>query len=189
MKNRMQKWLLVAGCLVICAAMVGLIGSRFTKEPIPDDILPAADSAAGGVTVDAGTESGGSDATVPIVVKPDTSIPADNVGGNGAVYTGTEQTIQPDVTKPVYDEETLKDQTKTPDGEKVSEPPTHTDHSNVVPSTNTPAKPNEPQSGDKNDKGQIYVPGFGWINETGGSGETVGSDGDINKQVGIMGGD
>lgn len=37
-------------------------------------------------------------------------------------------------------------------------------------------------------KGKIYVPGFGWIKNEGGGGKgvKVDSDGDINKQVGIM---
>lgn len=47
---------------------------------------------------------------------------------------------------------------------------------------------NSPKHGDTNDKGQIYVDGFGWIDDNGGGSivNDVGSDGDINKQVGIM---
>ena len=35
-------------------------------------------------------------------------------------------------------------------------------------------------------EGQIYVPGFGWVTPSGTDFEDVDSDGDINKQVGIM---
>lgn len=35
-------------------------------------------------------------------------------------------------------------------------------------------------------EGQIYVPGFGWVNESGTTVKEVYSDGDINKQVGSM---
>ena len=46
----------------------------------------------------------------------------------------------------------------------------------------------KPKNGDKKD-GMIYIEGFGWIVDEGGtaSGEVIGSDGDINKQVGNMG--
>ncbi|SHH69621.1 DUF6550 family protein [Desulfosporosinus lacus] len=50
-----------------------------------------------------------------------------------------------------------------------------------------PAKPNEPQSGATNEKGQVWVPGFGWVTPGGGNKVLQGkSDGDINKQVGDM---
>ncbi|EGW36662.1 DUF6550 family protein, partial [Desulfosporosinus sp. OT] len=43
------------------------------------------------------------------------------------------------------------------------------------------------KSGDKKD-GQVYIPGFGWVKDEGGGsqGKVGKSDGDINKQVGIM---
>ncbi len=46
----------------------------------------------------------------------------------------------------------------------------------------------QPKMGDKNDKGQVYIEGFGWIKDEGGGGKgtVIHSDGDINKQVGIM---
>jgi hypothetical protein len=51
----------------------------------------------------------------------------------------------------------------------------------------TPEKPSEPKSGDINEKGQVWVPGFGWVTPGGGNqGDKSGSDGDINKPVGDM---
>ncbi|TEB10205.1 hypothetical protein Pmgp_02505 [Pelotomaculum propionicicum] len=47
------------------------------------------------------------------------------------------------------------------------------------------AQTGEPKGGERKD-GQVYLPGFGWVTETGGSGTTVDGDGDINKQVGTM---
>lgn len=46
----------------------------------------------------------------------------------------------------------------------------------------------QPKMGDKNDKGQIYIEGFGWVKDEGGGskGTKVHSDGDINKQIGKM---
>ncbi|MNO15957.1 hypothetical protein D3C76_56290 [compost metagenome] len=45
-----------------------------------------------------------------------------------------------------------------------------------------------PKAGDKNSKGQVYVPGFGWVEDQGGGTQEIetGSDGDLNKQVGDM---
>lgn len=61
-----------------------------------------------------------------------------------------------------------------------TQPPTY-DEDDVKPSSS------EPKMGDRNDKGEIYIAGFGWVKEIGESvGTVVDSDGDINKQVGIM---
>jgi len=186
MNNRTKKWLLVAGCLVICAVLVVLIGGSFSKEPAQDDPLPALEDTPGGVTVDPGTDGSGADAgkddsPTVVVVKPETQTPA----GGGAVSTGTEQTIQPDVTKPEYDEETLKDPTKTPDGKPVDGSPTPVDHDSV----STPDAPvsNGPQGGDTNSKGQVYVPGFGWIDDVGeGQGTTNDDMYENGNKIGIM---
>lgn len=49
------------------------------------------------------------------------------------------------------------------------------------------AKPEEPQGGSTNDQGQVYVPGFGYVETGGGVTEIPAhSDGDWNKQVGTM---
>lgn len=70
----------------------------------------------------------------------------------------------------------------TPKGSNTDkkQPPTY-DEDDVEPGSS------EPKVGDRNDKGEIYVAGFGWIKEIG-EGEciAVDSDGDIDKQVGIM---
>ncbi|MFA9398752.1 MAG: DUF6550 family protein, partial [Clostridiaceae bacterium] len=44
-----------------------------------------------------------------------------------------------------------------------------------------------PQGGEINEQGQVYMLGFGWIEDSGpNSGQVVTSDGDVNKQVGTM---
>lgn len=61
--------------------------------------------------------------------------------------------------------------------------------STTPPPTSKPAMPksNEPKSGDTNEKGQVWVPGFGWVTPGGENQVIPGhSDGDINKQVGEM---
>jgi outer membrane biosynthesis protein TonB len=45
----------------------------------------------------------------------------------------------------------------------------------------------EPNAGDKNENGKVYFPGFGWIEQgEANQGSKSDSDGDWNKQVGIM---
>lgn len=48
-------------------------------------------------------------------------------------------------------------------------------------------KPEEPAGGSTNDRGQVYVPGFGYVDQPGvPQGEAAGSDGDWDKQIGDM---
>lgn len=124
MKNNTKKWLTVAGCLVICVVLVVVIVSSFSKDKVTDAPLPPSSSQQGNVVVDPDnstpppSESG--DVQEPedaVTVNPETPDANTNAGeGNGADFTGTEQTIQGDPAKPEYTEEELKDPTKTPDG-------------------------------------------------------------------------
>ena len=73
--------------------------------------------------------------------------------------------------------------------EDVSQPPEEQQAAseNDEPIVSDPAA-NQPQNGDTQN-GSIYIEGFGWIPDEGGSSvqHNIDSDGDINKQVGIMG--
>lgn len=183
MKNSTKKWLTVAGCLVLCAVLVGLIVSRFQTEPPKDDPLPSQSSQPSDVTVTPPDTEKEKDVVVTPPEVPTNSQPTDN----GAVSSGTEQTIQPDPVKPGYTEDELKDNTQTPDGKPVTTPPPVVDHDKVEQPKETPKPDNQPQGGDTSN-GKIYVPGFGWIEDEGGGGQgtVADGDGDINKQVGTM---
>lgn len=182
MNNKTKKWLTVAGCLVVCAILVGLISSQLKTEPITDEPLPSQSSQSSDVTVNAPDTEREKE---PVVIPPE--IPTEKPStDNGAVSSGTDQTIQSDPVKPEYTEEQLKDDTKTPDGKPVTTPPPVVDHDKVEQPTEPPKQDNQPQGGDTSG-GKIYVPGFGWIDDIGeGQGTTVDGDGDINKQVGTM---
>lgn len=185
MNDKTKKWLTVAGCLAICAVLVALIGGRLRTEPPIDAPLPSQSAQPSDVTVQApDTEK----EKEPVVVTPP-EIPTETPAAEGgAVSSGTEQTIQPDPVKPEYTGEQLKDQTQTPDGKPVTTPPPVVEHEQVEQPAEPPKPDNQPQGGDTKN-GQIYVPGFGWIEDHGGGGQGIvgESDGDINKQVGIMG--
>ncbi|MDT3698099.1 MAG: DUF6550 family protein [Thermincola sp.] len=69
---------------------------------------------------------------------------------------------------------------------KQASPPVETSKSSAQPSSSQ-------KSGDRaiiDGKPHIWVPGFGWIEDHGGGsiGITIDGEGDINKQVGVMGG-
>ena len=109
MKNATKKWLIVAGGLAACAALVFIIAGQFEKKPVNDTLPPPSCSSQGGVMVDEPDSSISPEKDDPeITVKPETpdtsSTPETGNSGSGAVASGTEQTIQGDPEKPEYDD-------------------------------------------------------------------------------------
>lgn len=184
MNDKTKKWLIVAGGFAICAVLVMVIAGRFSKSAAEDVLLPIQSGDEKDVVVD---ESNNIEKENQITVTP-IEVSEQTDDDNGAVDQGTEQTIQGDAKKPTYTQEELTNPDQKPNGEKVTEQDKPVEHDKVETPSETQIQDEQPQSGDKKN-GQIYVPGFGWIKDEGGGGEaTVGkSDGDINKQVGIMG--
>ena len=181
MNPKMKKWLAVAGGLALCAVLVVLIGQRFqTPKPV-DDPLPSQSSDVSDVTVDPSEPDSTEKEKEVVVTPPDTTQPVST--DNGAVSSGTEQTIQGDVSKPEYTEEQLQDPTQKPNGEKVTEPPAAVDHDKVEQPKDTP----KPESSTKPSGGGNSIPGFDNVPDGGANTVIeVDGDGDINKQVGIM---
>lgn len=181
MKNTTKKWLIVAGGLVACAALAFIITGQFGKEPVNDVVPPSSSSQQSGVVVDEPDSGSSSEKNEPqITVKPETpnasSAPETSGSGNGAVSSGTEQTIQGDPEKPNYDDKVLKDPTQKPDGTLVDGKPEAEDHDTVEP----PPPPPSTNTGGG-------LPGFDNVPNAGPNQVVEGkSDGDINKQVGIM---
>ena len=184
MNNKMKKWLTVIGCLAICAVLVVLIGQQF-KSPKPvDNPHPPQSSDVSNVTVDPKVPQNTEKEKDVTIAPSDTTQPTST--DNGAVSSGTEQTIQGDVSKPEYTEEQLKNPEQKPNGDEVTEQDKPVAHDKVEKPKTTPKSDGQPHGGETKD-GKIYVPGFGWIDDIGdGQGTTVDGDGDINKRVGIM---
>lgn len=185
MKNindRLKRWLLIAGGLALSVVLMVAIMSQFKAPPINDLDLPEQNSSTQKVAVENPdiTEKENDIKVPPIQIQEESKT------GNG-IDKGTEQTIQPDPIKPEYTDEQLKNPDQKPDGEKVTEQDKSIEHNKVEKPNTPPKSDNQPQGGEKKN-GQIYVPGFGWINDIGeGQGTVVDGEGDINKQVGIMG--
>ncbi len=159
MNGKMKKWLAVTGCLALCAVLVVMIGQQLkTPKPV-DTSLPPQSSEVSNVMVNPQVPD--STEKEVIVTPPDTSQPAST--GNGAVSSGTEQTIQGDVSKPEYTEEQLKDPAQKPNGEKVTDQDKPVDHDKVeVPKdTPKPVAPSKPSGGGNSIPGFDNVPDGG----------------------------
>lgn len=184
MKNATKKRLTIAGLGIVSLALVVAIYFQFTKNiPANNGIMPApAPVAAGEITppdIDTQVRTGDTQAVTSADPAP---APDDNTP---AQTDQPVQSLQPDVTKPTEPTQAQKtDPTQKPDGQKVDkvEP---TDHDNVQ--KPDPPQTDEPQGGEQKD-GMVYLPGFGWVTETGGSGSTVGDEGDelTGNKVGTM---
>lgn len=106
MKNihdKTKKRLVIAGCLTVCVVLVALIGSRFIHEKPAEQELPSQNPQSSDVTVNTDTEK------EVVVAEPNASQPA--ITDSGADSSGTDQTIQGDVSKP---QEPSKDQLTDP---------------------------------------------------------------------------
>lgn len=125
MNNRTKKWAVAAGCLAVCVILAVLINSQFQKNPIIDEPIMPQDEQNSDVTVNTQErEEKEILVTIPDIAEPENE-------DNGAISSGTEQTIQKDVEKPEYTEKQLTNPTQKPDGEKVTEPPKPEDHDKV----------------------------------------------------------
>ena len=186
MKNineKVKKWLIISGGLVLSAVLLVAIMSQFKAPPINDLDLPDPNSTTQKVAVESPdmTEKENDIKVSPIEIEKEPN------NANG-VDKGIEQTIQPDPIKPEYTDEQLKNPDQKPNGEKVTEKDKPVEHNKVEKPNTPPKSDNQSQGGDVNSKGETYLPGFGWIKNSGENQRIAGeSDGDINKQVGIMG--
>lgn len=98
MKNineKTKKQLAIVGCFAICIVLVVLIGSRFIPEKSAEQALPPQSDQSSEVTVNTDTEK----EKEIVVATPNTS--QQGITDNGADSTGTDQTIQGDVSKPL----------------------------------------------------------------------------------------
>ncbi len=182
MKSTTKKWLIVAGGLTACAVLVFIIAGQFGKAPVNDAAPPSSSSQQSGVVVDEPDGNINSEKNEPdISVKPETPdvspTPEAGGSGNGAVSSGTEQTIQGDPEKPKYDDEVLKDPAQKPDGTPVDGKPEAEDHDAVEP----PPPPPSTNTGGG-------LPGFDNV-PNGGANQVIEADDmyENGNKIGIMG--
>ena len=99
-----------------------------------------------------------------------------------------EQKLQKEVERPeTVPEEILYDPTKKPNGETVEGEPVPEEHAEGTRPEEPVVPEGTPQAGDTSG-GQIYIPGFGWVENQGGgaSGTTAGDMYENGNKIGSM---
>lgn len=186
MSDKSKRSLLIAGLCVICVGLIFAISSRFqTDTPAEGENTPAA-LAETEVTPDINNIEETAEETneKELVIQLDEPVttPADKPADQTDQPV---QNLQPDVTKPPEPLDSQKtNPSETPDGEKVDKVQA-VDHDSVQKQDNPPPQNNEPQGGERKD-GKVYLPGFGWVTETGGSGTTADDMYENGNKIGTM---
>ena|GEM_PF-553749 len=212
MKKKSGKRFVIAGGILLMAVLMIVIGRRFQSKPVAEDVLPTDNKESSEVTVKTPENQEKVESVkgeVTITVAPVTKEAANE--GSGSVDTGTNQTIQPDVSpKPTEREEQGTKPTEKPTNEKaeptkqeekepeVTPTPTAKPEPTPTPSpkptkkptptakpTSKPEKKDNKKAEEKNSSGGF--PGFDNVPDGGDNTVIYGdSDGDIDKQVGDM---
>ena len=194
MNEKMERRIAIGGCAVMGIALAVAIGLQFQKAPTQADVLPPKSTESSEVSVAPPetaptTTPSTEEKEVTVTVPPTTAAPESTqaVDSRPAQTDQTEQSIQPEATKPVVTEEQKKDMTQKPGGEAVTGEPEVVDHDTYTPPAEEPKNPDEPQGGSQ-ENGKIYVPGFGWIDDVGdGQGSTVDDMYENGNKIGDMG--
>lgn len=204
--EKTKRYLTIGGGVAACVVLVAAISLQFGRVPAKEDVLPTDSPQVTELVIDpSGLQTGGAVQekepptesqtemeTEPqeLVIKPNINSEKDDqpVDTRPAQTDQSEQSIQPEPTKPeAPKEEKLTDPTVKPNGEKVEGTPVPVEHEHVERPAETEPSPDTPQAGDISGN-QIYVPGFGWVENHGGGGSgTVAEDMYENgNKIGIM---
>lgn len=187
--EKAKRYLLVLGGILLCAGLLVAIWFQLKPEAVPEERFEAETGEVTEITVDMeqeeekgqGAQNGdGIVETEPESLQAETELETESGetaqdglenGADDGQEKDTVQSIQPDVKKPEVPEEALKNPDQQP-GENA-------------PGETTGQE--EPQA-DDTDGGQIFIPGFGWVeNEGGGSSGTVAQDMYENgNKIGVM---
>lgn len=136
MTEKTKRNLAIGGGAVICIALIAAIGLQFGKAPAGEDVLPVDTPPASEVVVDSGEAATGKTEEKELVIETgskETEPETDSTKPVDIRPAQTDQSIQPEVTKPAEPEETVKtDPTQKPDGTKVETPPAPVEHDEVV---------------------------------------------------------
>ena len=188
----------ICGLSALCVAV--LAGAWFlTREP-EREFIPASTESSGGT--DTWEENPGTDTSLPDAAAKETTqiqgTASDNTqtvvseDENGTTTSLSDSSTKEDALqeKPT-DSPVTTDDITDPDKQPEYDPPVQ----------QTPAPPQDNPTGgsgtgtppggtgsDDSHPGQVYDPVFGWVTPSGVQQDNIDSDGDINKQIGTMGG-
>lgn len=203
MTERRKRMLLVAGGILACAGLIiaiitkngisheeDVLESRISAEKESVTVKPALQETKENEEKAEGSEENKKDLVIQTEEVKQEENREENHGSDPRPpqTDKPEQSIQPDPTKPVTPEpEVLKDPGQKPDGTILTEPPVSIPHDQVVDPQETKPQPDEPKAGDTNGS-QIYIPGFGWVENQGGggSGTKAGDMYENGNKIGVM---
>ena len=184
-----KRTIAICGLSALCIAV--LAGAYFlTREP-EREFIPASAELAD--VTDTWGENSGTDAILPDATAKESSQIKGTASDNTQTVVSEDETGS---TTSLSDSSTKEDALQ----EKPTEPPVTTDDITDPdkqpeydpPVQQTPAPSQDNPTGDtgSNDShpGQVYDPVFGWIDVGNTQQDNIDSDGDINKQIGTMGG-
>lgn len=198
MTEKTKRIVLIAVCCALCAAVgVGIITRFGGSSGSPSGTVSDDPASSNNPTVDidpAANGDSGQQISVDIQGQNSDSSQADPA--QGADSSGTEQTIQADPVKPeAPDKPESPAGTTLPDDHDASDVPEAERRTEDEPAPTYSEQPtskpteSEPAAGSTNAAGQVYVPGFGYVDY---EGENVGiQDESIyenGNKIGIMGG-
>ena len=190
-----KRTIAICGLSALCIAV--LAGAYFlTREP-EREFIPASAELAD--VTDTWGENFGTDAILPDAAAKESSQIKGTASDNTQTVVSEDETSS---TTSLSDSSTKEDALQ----EKPTEPPVTTDdiadpdkqpeYDPPVQQTPTPSQDNPtggsetgtPAGDTGSDDGQVYDPVFGWIDVGNTQQDNIDSDGDINKQIGTMGG-
>lgn len=187
LKSKQKKWMMIAGGAVVCIALAVAVGSRFREQPKAGEVILPEETEQPPIIladlphrVDAGLEGAEEDNTeeeAEVVIRTGAGSMEETGEALPPQTDKEEQKLQEEVTKPEeVPEEVLHDPTRKPDGEIVEGEPVPEEHEEGTRPEEPVVPEGIPQAGDTSG-GQIYVPGFGWVeNQGGGASGTTAED-------------
>ena len=173
LSDRAKKRLTFAGLGVVCVVLVIAIVSQFKTEAPKDVSVQPSSTVSDAVSPGTVIPTPSADPTkAPEVsaksIDP-TAAPTPTQGADTADSTGTEQSLQSTPAKPEAPTETPAPQDETA-VTNSSKPPEY------KPEDTVKTEPSSPKAGDKNEKGQMWFPGFGWVDDGGANEGTKADD-------------
>ncbi|MBS6518989.1 MAG: hypothetical protein KH353_12520 [Clostridium sp.] len=197
--EKMKKNLAILGGVLIGIGLIAAIGMQFGSKPSGEDVLPGTGETETELIVDPGDFEKKEEESKVVSREEESLVIHPGIGENQETDTQavdsrspqtdqTTQSIQPKPTKPEPpSKEILTDPTQKPDGTKQDTPPIPVDHEAVEKPSEPVADPEQPQAGDTSGN-QIYVPGFGWVENHGGGGSGTAAEDmyENGNKIGIM---
>lgn len=181
MNAKNKKLLAIVGVAAVLLIVIGVSVSMLGKGDQPSGTDPAA--APTDVITEDVSQPPEEEIADPTVEVPDVSAPENTPAqeqSDPVLNVEQEDQVDVDLTDSETKPETTPPPAPSPEEQQAAS-------ENNEPIVSDPAA-NQPQNGDTQN-GSIYIEGFGWIPDEGGSSvqHNIDSDGDINKQVGTMG--